>query len=270
MTSRIAKKFASLEKQNLCALVTYLTAGDPGAEATLSYMQALTEAGTDIIELGMPFSDPMADGPVIQRASERALAGGMTLAKVLELVTQFRKTDDETPIVLMGYLNPVEAMGYEDFSRRAASAGVDGVLIVDSPPEESNDLNTALRSHELDQIFLISPNSSDQRISAASELGGGFIYYVTVKGVTGSATLDVAEVKNKIDTFKDRVSLPVGVGFGIKTSEHAAAVAQISDAVIIGSALVEIVERGCQDSGAALAELKSKVSSFSQAMVKQS
>lgn len=269
MTSRIAQRFTSLEKQNLSALVTYLTAGDPSAEATLAYMHSLTEAGTDIIELGMPFSDPMADGPVIQRASERALDGGMTLAKVLELVVAFRKTDDETPIVLMGYLNPVEAMGYEDFSRRAASAGVDGVLIVDSPPEESSELNDALRASQLDQIFLISPNSSEQRISAASELGGGFIYYVTVKGVTGSATLDVEAVKNKINTFKSNVSLPVGVGFGIKTPEHAAAVAQISDAVIIGSALVEIVERTSEDTDATQEELKSKVSSFSQAMAKQ-
>lgn len=266
MTSRIAKRFTALGEKNRSALVTYLTAGDPSAQATLSYMQSLTKAGADIIELGMPFSDPMADGPVIQRASERALQGGMSLAKVLDLVSDFRQSDHETPIVLMGYLNPVEAMGYEEFSRRAADVGVDGVLIVDSPPEESQDLNNALRQRNLDQIFLISPNSSAQRIETASKLGGGFIYYVTVKGVTGSATLDVEEVEQRIDAFRDKVSLPIGVGFGIKTPEHAAAVAQISDAVIIGSSLVEVVEQTGNDTAAAKAKLGSKVAAFRDAM----
>ena len=268
MSSRIAQKFAELKDQNRSALITYITAGDPDTEATLNYMQTLTDAGTDIIELGMPFSDPMADGPVIQRASERALQAGMTLSKVIELVSDFRRVDDKTPIILMGYLNPVESMGYSEFSSRAAVAGVDGVLIVDSPPEESKELNAALRDKLLDQIFLISPNSNEQRIAAASELGGGFIYYVTVKGVTGSATLDVEAVGTKINAFRDGVALPIGVGFGIKTPQHAASVAQISDAVIVGSALVEVVESTSGDLGAATKQLANKVKSFSQAMVK--
>jgi len=266
MTSRIAKRFATLKEKNRTALVTYLTAGDPGLDETLTYMQSLTSAGADIIELGMPFSDPMADGPVIQRASERALLAGMSLKKVLELVRQFRTVDEMTPIVLMGYLNPVEAMGYDKFSQGAADAGVDGVLIVDSPPEESAELNAALRHHSLEQIFLISPNSDDERVAGVSALGGGFVYYVTVKGVTGDATLDVQQVAQRIDGFRDKVTLPIGIGFGIKTPEHAAAVAAIGDAVIIGSALVEVVEKNGANVEAAAQELRTKVAAFRQAM----
>lgn len=266
MTSRIESCFRQLDQDNRSALVTYITAGDPLPEATLVYMQALSEAGADIIELGMPFSDPMADGPVIQRASERALSAGMTLAKVLSVVREFRAEDKVTPIILMGYLNPIEAMGYQVFATQAAAAGVDGVLIVDMPPEESADLNVVLKDSELDQIFLISPNSSESRIASVSVLGGGFAYYVTIKGVTGSAALDVSQVAEKIGAFRSHVSLPIGVGFGIKTPEQATAVARFSDAVIIGSALVEIVEQQAGDIAGGCQQLSTKVRAFREAI----
>ena len=266
MTSRIESAFAKVKQQSRSALVTYITAGDPSPTASLPYMQALVDAGADVIELGMPFSDPMADGPVIQRASERALAAGMSLAKVLETVEGFRQHDSETPVVLMGYLNPIESMGYAEFAERASSAGVDGVLIVDSPPEESHDLNAILRRYNLDQIFLVSPNSSERRIKAVSDLGSGFVYYVSVKGVTGSATLDVAEVAERVSHFRSDVDLPIGVGFGVKTGEDAAAVAGVSDAVIIGSAIVEVVEQAGDNFALGCDSLRAKVTTYSEAV----
>ena len=265
MTSRIDTLFERLRNENRSALVTYITGGDPKPEATVSYMQTLVEAGADIIELGMPFSDPMADGPVIQRASERALASGMSLTKVLQSVAEFRREDSETPVVLMGYLNPIEAMGYEAFAENASKLGVDGILIVDSPPEESHKLNTILKDNNLDQIFLVSPNSSEQRVKAVSELGRGFVYYVSVKGVTGSSTLDVSEVADKISDFRNYVDLPIGVGFGVKTAADAAAVGAVSDAVIIGSAIVEVIESAGDDLAAGRENLGDKVRAYADA-----
>ena len=266
MATRIDNLFTNLAPQSRSALVTYITAGDPSPEASLSYMRSLVEAGADLIELGMPFSDPMADGPIIQRASERALAAGMSLAKVLDTVRLFRQSNTDTPLVLMGYLNPIEAMGYDEFATRASEAGVDGVLIVDSPPEESHALNAILRQRNLDQIFLVSPNSSAQRIKGVVELGSGFVYYVTVKGVTGSASLDIDEVAEKIASFREHVTLPIGVGFGVKTAADAASVAAVGDAVIIGSAIVEVVEQAGKDTDAGCKKLREKVSAYRQAV----
>ncbi len=246
-TNRIDQRFAKLADQGDCALVTYVTAGDPDRDATVPVLRTLVANGADVIELGMPFSDPMADGPVIQRASERALKHGMSLRGVLSIVREFREYDAETPVVLMGYLNPVEAMGYETFAAEAAGAGVDGVLIVDVPPEEAGVLNAALGAAGLNQIFLIAPNSSDERISGVCEFARGFVYYVSVKGVTGGKSIDVDEVGEHIAQFRKHLSLPIGVGFGIKSADAAAAVANVGDAVIVGSAIIEIVEAHADD-----------------------
>ncbi|MGR8947510.1 MAG: tryptophan synthase subunit alpha [Gammaproteobacteria bacterium] len=267
MTSRIKPLFENLAAESRSALVTYITAGDPSPDASLSYMHALVAAGADIIELGMPFSDPMADGPVIQRASERALANGMSLAKVLDLVTRFRVDNKDTPVVLMGYLNPIESMRYEEFAKRASAAGVDGVLVVDLPPGEAREFNDAAKAHSIDQIFLISPNSDEQRVKTVSDLGGGFVYYVSVKGVTGSAALDVADVAEKLANFRQQVTLPIGVGFGIKTAEDVRGVAAISDAVIVGSAIVEEVEKASQNIGLGCERLKKMVAGYRAATI---
>ena len=266
MTSRLKSLFENLNEQSRSALVTYITAGDPNEEATLAYMNTLVETGADIIELGMPFSDPMADGPVIQRASERALANGMSLAKVLDVVAEFRNSDQQTPIILMGYLNPIEAMGYENFTVRANEVGVDGVLIVDLPPEESHDFNAVAKQHHIDQIFLVSPNSNTERVKTVSDLGGGLVYDVSVKGVTGSATLDVGDVAAKIAEFRQLVTLPIGVGFGIKTPEDVRNVAAVSDAVIVGSAIVEVVEQAAGDIVKGCEGLQQRVSGYREAI----
>lgn len=223
--------------------MTFVTAGDPSPEATVPIMHALVRGGADVIELGVPFSDPMADGPIIQRASERALAAGMNLKRVLEMAQAFRATDRETPLVLMGYLNPIERMGYETFAQGAAAAGVDGILAVDLPPEEAVDFHRLTAAAGLDQIYLLAPTSSAQRIEAVCRYATGFVYYVSVKGVTGDKALDTEQVRARIAQLKQKTTLPVGVGFGVKTPAAAAAIAAASDAVIVGSALVEIIEQ---------------------------
>jgi len=205
-------------------------------------MRAMVEAGADILELGVPFSDPMADGPVIQRASERALAAGMDFGKVLDIVREFRADDAETPIVLMGYLNPLEAAGYAGAAERAAAAGVDGFITVDLPPEEADDLAREVRAHGMDPVFLVSPTSSDERIARICGEASGFVYYVSLKGVTGAATLDVDEVAERMARIRRVTDLPVGVGFGIRDGASAARVARISDAVVVGTAVVARVE----------------------------
>jgi tryptophan synthase alpha chain len=202
-------------------------------------MHTLVEGGADIIELGVPFSDPMADGPVIQRSSERALAQGIGVRNVLALVKAFREKDPTTPVVLMGYLNPIERMGYEAFAREAERAGVDGVLVVDLPPEEAGDLLHTLRAHALDPVFLLAPTTSDPRIERICQAARGFVYYVSLKGVTGSDKLDINAVKARIERIRPHTHLPIGVGFGIKDAESAARIASVSDAVVVGSALVE-------------------------------
>lgn len=240
--SRIAQRFAELKAQRRTALIPFVTAGDPGPATTVPLMHALVQAGADIIELGVPFSDPMADGPVIQRATERALAQGVRLADVLELVRSFREQDTATPVVLMGYLNPIERMGYTAFAERAQAAGVDGALIVDVPPEEGHELVTTLKTHGLDLVYLLAPTSTDDRIRRIGSVASGFVYYVSVKGVTGAGHLDTADVAAHLARIRAAVDLPVGVGFGIKDAATAARVAEVADAVIVGSALVERIE----------------------------
>jgi tryptophan synthase alpha chain len=266
--SRIAKRFEQLKARGRTALIPFVTAGDPGPANTVPLMHAMVASGADIIELGVPFSDPMADGPVIQRATERALAQGVRLADVLEMVREFRERDTETPVVLMGYLNPIEVMGYNAFSERAQAAGVDGALIVDVPPEEGHELVATMKSQALDLVYLLAPTSTDDRIRRIGSVASGFVYYVSVKGVTGAGHLDTADVAEHLARIKSLVSLPVGVGFGIKDAETAARVARIADAVIVGSAIVgrieslaDTPERIPEAVGAFLAELRAAIDS---------
>ncbi|MDA1107348.1 MAG: tryptophan synthase subunit alpha [Proteobacteria bacterium] len=241
--NRITQCFAALRTQKRKALIPFITAGDPNPELTVPLMHAMVSAGANIIELGVPFSDPMADGPVIQRASERALKHHVSLRHVLDRVREFRTRNNATPVVLMGYLNPVEMLGYEAFARAAAASGVDGVLTVDMPPEEAVDLVTALQAHAIAPIFLLAPTSTPERIAKVSALAQGYLYYVSLKGVTGAATLDVEAVGRKLDEIRALTKLPLGVGFGIKDAATAARVAQLADAVIVGSALVQKIEQ---------------------------
>jgi len=236
--SRITPCFQSLRRAGRKALIPFLTAGDPQPDITVPMMHALVSAGADIIELGVPFSDPMADGPVIQQACERALAQGMSLRRALELVTQFRRDDQTTPVVLMGYLNPIEVMGYRAFAAAAARAGVDGVLTVDLPPEEAHDLLAELNAMAIDPIFLLAPTSPPERIRLVAAAAKGYIYYVSLKGVTGSAALDTAAVAEKVSAIRPFTDLPIGVGFGIRDAAAAGAVARVADAVVVGSAIV--------------------------------
>ena len=236
--SRIGACLDTLKAEGRKALIPYVTAGDPEPAITVPLMHAMVAAGADIIELGVPFSDPMADGPVIQRAAERALEYHTSLHDVLAMVAEFRQQNNDTPVVLMGYLNPVEVMGYATFAQAAAEAGVDGVLTVDLPPEEGHDLVEALKGRQLDPIFLAAPTSSDARIQQMSASGGGFLYYVSFKGVTGANRLDVQAVQDKLVQIRANSGLPVGVGFGIRDAETAAQIAAFADAVVVGSALV--------------------------------
>ncbi|MFT5719879.1 MAG: tryptophan synthase alpha chain [Motiliproteus sp.] len=236
--SRIQACFQGLQAKGRKALIPYITAGDPVPGVTVGLMHALVEAGADIVELGVPFSDPMADGPVIQLACERALNHGTRLVDVLAMVKEFRSVDDTTPVVLMGYLNPIEAIGYANFLAQAAESGVDGVLTVDLPPEEAVDFCAGLREHRLDAIFLVSPTTTPARIERICQSGSGYIYYVSVKGVTGSSELDVDAVEESVNKIRGYTQIPVGVGFGIRDSASAAAVARVSDGVIVGSVLV--------------------------------
>ncbi len=247
MDSRISEKFNQLTKLQKKALIPFFTAGDPSPKYTVGVMHAMVRAGADIIELGVPFSDPMADGPVIQRASERALAQGVDLVMVFDLVRQFRRSDATTPVVLMGYANPIENMGYDRFSKQSKEAGVDGVLVVDYPPEESQDLNRILMQNGLDSIYLLAPTSTRNRMREVAKVARGYVYYVSLKGVTGATHLDVQSVTKRLPEIKAEIKLPIGVGFGIKDPVTAAAVAQIADAVVIGSRIVEEIENSPAD-----------------------
>lgn len=240
--SRIAGCFQRLQREGRCALIPFVTAGDPDLSVTLPLMHSLVAAGANIIELGVPFSDPIADGPVIQRANERALARKVSLRKVLELVEDFRAQDIDTPVVLMGYLNPIEMMGYDAFSKAAMAVGVDGVITVDLPPEEASPFVEVVKNEGIDPIFLLAPTSDRARIALICAAASGFVYYVSLKGVTGAAHLDVESVANKVSEIKEISNVPVGVGFGIRDPESAASIAAISDAVVVGSALVQRVE----------------------------
>ena len=241
--SRIDNCFAALKEAGRSALIPYIAAGDPQPEMTVRLMHTLVKSGADIIELGIPFSDPMADGPVIQRAAERALENKVSLQDVLQMVVEFRKSDDVTPVVLMGYLNPVEVMGYEAFAKAASETGVDGVLTVDLPPEEGNEMLAALRDNNLDPIFLIAPTSDEQRIRKICDASSGYVYYVSLKGITGAAHLDIDSVREKLTEIRALTDLPVGVGFGIKDAETAAKMGEIADAVVVGSAIVSRIEK---------------------------
>jgi len=264
--SRITGCFHRLQREGRCALIPFVTAGDPDLSVTLPLMHSLVAAGANIIELGVPFSDPMADGPVIQRANERALAKKVSLRKVLGLVEAFRANDVETPIVLMGYLNPIEVMGYDAFSDAASGVGVDGVITVDLPPEEASVFVQTVRNKGIDPIFLLAPTSDRARIAQICAIGSGFVYYVSLKGITGAAHLDAGSVARKVAEIREMTDIPVGVGFGIRSAESAATIGAISDAVVVGTALVQRVEALAQQWEAIPTEVSILISEMRGAM----
>jgi len=240
--SRIEATFNALAQSGRKALIPYFTAGHPSRELAVPLMHALARNGADVIELGVPFSVPMADGPVIQRSSEAALALGVWMGDVLGWVSEFRRDDARTPIVLMGYMNPIERMGVESFAVQAARAGVDGVLVVDQPPEEAGQFVSILRAHQIDPIFLLAPTSTPKRIAQVGEMASGYVYYVSLKGVTGAGNLNVDEVLDALPAIRQATGLPVGVGFGIRDGQTARAIAARADAVVIGTRLIQEIE----------------------------
>jgi len=240
--SRIQGRFEALAKAKRKALIPYITAGDPHPSLTVPLMRGLVEAGADILELGVPFSDPMADGPVIQRSGERALKNGVGLRDVISLVKQFREQDQTTPIVLMGYANPIEAMGAEKFAAAAKAAGIDGVIVVDYPPEECLDFSALMKRNGVDPIFLLAPTSTKRRIDEVARSGSGYLYYVSLRGVTGASNIDFSEITNKIPAIRAATRMPIGVGFGIRDAESARRVAESADAVVIGSRIIQEIE----------------------------
>ena len=245
--SRIANTFKALKEKNKKALIPYITAGDPHPDLTVTMLHALVDAGADMIELGIPFSDPMADGPTIQRASERALAHHLGLSHVFKMVKAFREKDTKTPIILMGYANPIEAIGAENFVNRAKASDVDGIITVDYPPEECMDFTKLLKEKNIDSIFLLSPTTELDRVKLIVEQASGFLYYVSLKGVTGAANIDIEQVKSKVSIIRELTNLPIGVGFGVKDAETAKEVAKISDAVVVGSRMVQEIENSNKD-----------------------
>jgi tryptophan synthase alpha chain len=249
--SRIQARFEALRKARRKALIPYITAGDPSPALTVPLMRALVEAGADILELGVPFSDPMADGPVVQRSGERALKQGVSLAGVLGLVRDFRHHNSQTPVVLMGYTNPIEAMGEEKFMAAAKDAGVDGVIVVDYPPEECEQFAALARRAGIDPIFLLAPTSTEQRIHEVARVGSGYLYYVSLRGVTGAGHIDLADVAAQIPRIRAATQLPIGVGFGIRDAESARRVAQAADAVVIGSRVIQEIEAAGPDQAVA-------------------
>jgi len=259
---RIEQKFAEMKKQGRAALVTFTTAGDPDYDTALGILRGLPAAGADIIELGMPFSDPMADGPAIQAASIRALKGGMTVRKTLQMVQDFRMEDQTTPIILMGYYNPLYIYGVEEFLADALEAGVDGLIIVDLPPEEDNELALPAKEAGMGCIHLATPTTDEERLDKILKNASGFLYYVSITGITGTAEPDLGPVKAAVDMIKGRTALPVAVGFGIKTPENVRAFAEIADAVVVGSAIVNIIGDNIDQEGLANPELESRVLDF--------
>ena len=245
--SRIQSVFESLKQRGRKALIPFITAGDPNPNTTVPLMHAIADMGADIIEVGVPFSDPMADGPTIQRSSERALKHGVTLHHVLDMVTEFRTKNSSTPIVLMGYGNPIEAMGWEHFAKGCAHAGVDGVLTVDFPPEESREAFSFLHRCDIDPIFLLAPTTSDARIEQVAKLARGYVYYVSLRGVTGAGNLDLAAIADKIPRIRQYINLPIGVGFGIRDVDTANAVSKLCDGVVIGSRIVQEIENSAEE-----------------------
>jgi len=267
--SRLETIFANNKKNGRKALIPFITAGDPNPEFTVPMMHAMVEAGADIIELGVPFSDPMADGPVIQRASERALEHKMSLRRTLAIAAEFRTTNKDTPVVLMGYANPVEAMGYQAFADAAEKSGIDGVLTVDLPPEEATECAELLNSKNIDQIFLLAPNSTEARIKKMDAIGSGFLYYVSVKGITGAGHLDTADVEKKLQLIRANTNIPVGIGFGIKDAGTAKTIAQYGDAVVVGSALISKIEANLAQPDIAKQEIVALLQSMRSAMDEQ-
>jgi tryptophan synthase alpha chain len=249
--SRIQGRFEALAAAKRKALIPYITAGDPHPSLTVPLLRALVEAGADIVELGVPFSDPMADGPVIQRSGERALKHGVGLTHVLSMVKDFRKADDKTPIVLMGYANPIEAMGTGKFAAAARDAGVDGVIVVDYPPEECREFSELMKRHDIDPVFLLAPTSTDRRIDEVARSGSGYLYYVSLRGVTGASHIDVSAIASHLPRIRAATRLPIGVGFGIRDAESAKRVAQSADAVVIGSRIIQEIEGGAPEQAAA-------------------
>lgn len=241
--NRIATTFATLKSQDRKALIPFITAGDPDPSMTVPLMHEMVRAGVDVIELGVPFSDPMADGPTIQRSSERALKHHVSLKDVFGMVSEFRKTDANTPVVLMGYANPVEAMGHETFATKAKASGVDGVLTVDYPPEESDAWVSQLNKQGIDAIFLMSPTTLQSRMKHVAKLAQGYVYYVSLKGVTGASNLNLVEVADMMAQLRENISIPIGVGFGIRDGETAKAVSELADAVVVGSRIIEEIEQ---------------------------
>lgn len=264
--SRLTTRFAELACSGSKALIPFITAGDPNPDFTVPMLHALVKAGADIIEVGVPFSDPMADGQVIQRASERALQHHIGLRKVLNLIMEFRKTDQITPIVLMGYLNPIEIMGYETFANAAQCAEVDAVLTVDLPPEEAEEYAVLLKTRTIDRIFLLAPNSPAERIRKIDAIGSGYLYYVALKGVTGAGHLDTGEVKSKLTKIRENTHLPIGVGFGVKDAETAKTISALADGVIVGSAFIKMIEENLDNPEKAKAEIIALTQSMRQAM----
>jgi len=237
--NRIDRRFEALKEKSRKALIPFITAGDPGPDWTVGIMHALVASGADLLELGVPFSDPMADGPVIQAASERAIVSGVSLRTVLEYVARFRREDQATPVILMGYMNPIERYGYEEFSRDAAKAGVDGILMVDCPPEEMGPLQRHLSEYGLYPIYLVAPTTTPERAAAIARAAHGYLYYVSFKGITGADGLQREGIDKPVQALREHSDLPIAVGFGIKDARTAAEVAKVADAVVMGSALVQ-------------------------------
>ena len=262
--NRIQTTFDKLKQHNRHALIPFFTAGDPSPSFTVPLLHAMVAAGADVIELGVPFSDPMADGPTIQRASERALKQGMSLRGVLELVSEFRRNNDTTPIVLMGYGNPIEAMGWEIFAQRCAEVGVDGVLTVDFPPEESLEAFAHLDKHGIAPIFLLAPTTKEARIEQVARLARGYVYYVSLKGVTGAGNIDLSAIEQKIPQLRKHIKLPIGVGFGIRDAATAKAVAKLCDGVVVGSRIVQEIENSTEQN--VLANVSALISELRQAL----
>ena len=261
--SRLSQVFSKLPV-NQKAFIPFITAGDSGLDNTYELMQTLVENGADVIELGVPFSDPMADGPMIAKSHERAVADGVSLHDVLDLVKRFRQTNNTTAIVLMGYLNPIEVFGYQAFATAASNSGVDGVLVVDMPPEEASDLKQDLDAVDIDFIFLVAPTTTNDRLVSLANMASGFVYFVSLKGVTGAGHLDVDSVNSNLNRIRQYIDLPVGVGFGIKDAATALAVSKHADAVIVGSSLVAFVEKYAADKDKMLStvgELANEISS---------
>ncbi len=264
--SRIKACLQALKQQNKKALIPFITAGDPNKDATVSILNQLAESGADIIELGIPFSDPMADGPVIQLADERALANGITTTDVLAMVREFRKTNQTTPIVLMGYLNPIEIYGYERFANDAAEAGVDGLITVDLPPEAADSALAQFDRVGIESIFLIAPTTSEKRIKLIADKGRGYLYYVSLKGVTGAGNLDVDGVNARLETIRKITDLPIAVGFGIKDAETARTIGQNAEGVVVGSALVNIIAQYQNDVDTMLVKVAEFMASLRQGL----